>query len=346
MKAKYDINKGFRRQFQATIKNTTVIALAIVLAAGGLIGLYSNELKPASSSQTAQLFVVKAGDSITTIANNLENQHLIRNALALKIYAHSSQLQAGTYSLTPNLSVAEIVKIITKGKVATKLVTILPGRRIDQVRTDLINSGFSPASVDAALVPDQYNDLPVMTYLPSGVNSLEGLLWPDSYQKSADTDAAVIVREALTEMSNRLTPEVKTAFTNEGLTTYQGLILTSIIVREVSNPADQTQVAQVFLSRLKTGMLLGSDVTAIYGSVIAGMDSSLTYDSPYNTLIHAGLPPTPISTITASALNAATHPADTNWLYFVAGDNGTTYFSTNLKDHQALTAQYCHKLCQ
>jgi len=96
---------------------------------------------------------------------------------------------------------------------------------------------------------------------------------------------------------------------------------------------------------LKQGMMLGSDVTAIYGSVAAGKQPDLSFDSPYNTLIHTGLPPTPISTVTKTSLQAATHPAGTDWLYFVAGDDGTTYFSHTLEEHQALTAKYCHKLC-
>ena len=71
---------------------------------------------------------------------------------------------------------------------------------------------------------------------------------------------------------------------------------------------------------------LGSDVTAYYGAIIAGHAPTTTYDSPYNTLLHTGLPPTPISTVSASSLYAAGHPASTDWLYFVSGDDGNTYF--------------------
>ena len=184
-----------------------------------------------------------------------------------------------------------------------------------------------------------------MAFKPANINTLEGLLWPDSFQKDPTTDPSVIVRESLDEMGQHLTPSVQAAFAGEGLNTYQGVTLASMIIQEVDKPSDQPQVAQVFLSRLKSDSTLGSDVTARYGSIAAGQSPSLTYDSPYNTLIHKGLPPSPISTISANSLNAATHPASTNWLYFVAGDNGNTYFSTNLQDHQTQTQQYCHKLC-
>lgn len=349
MKINYDVSHGRRRRFLNFIISKRTIAVFCVLLIAIISGLYAAfvvETKAYSSSSNEQLFMVKTGDTITSIANNLQKQHLIRCGLALKIYAYRSQLQAGTYSLSPNLSTQEIVKRITKGTVATKLVTILPGMRLDQVRAGLINSGYSSADVDQALTIDQYAGLSVLSYLPSGSTSLEGLLWPDSYQVSLGSDASSVVRAALMETALHITDSLKSAFSSENLTVYQGLILTSIIVKEVSNPSDQAQAAQVFLSRLKLGMQLGSDVTALYGAIVSGQGSILTYNSPYNTLIHIGLPPTPISTLTDSALTAATHPAITNWLYFVAGDNGTTYFSTNLKDHQTLTAQYCHKLCQ
>jgi UPF0755 protein len=146
-------------------------------------------------------------------------------------------------------------------------------------------------------------------------------------------------------MGEHLTPDVQAVFASRGLTTYQGVILASIVLQEVNKPTDQAQAAQVFFSRLKTGMMLGSDVTARYGAIAAGHEPSLTYDSPYNTLKHMGLPPSPISTINATALDAVIHPANTEWLYFVAGDNGTTYFSSSLEEHQNLTDKYCHKLC-
>jgi UPF0755 protein len=326
--------------------------LVIILAIGGAIiaqVTYNKDEKPVSSSQATQLFTVREGSSVKEIATALQKDQLIHSAWAFQLYVHShnlsDRLQAGTYALSPSQSMSDVASILTHGKVATKLVTILPGLRIDQIKADLINDGFTPTSVNTALDPSQYADLPVLAFKPANENTLEGLLWPDSFEKQADTSPSVIVRESLEEMGQHLTPSLQASFAAEGLSTYQGLTLASIVNQEVSKPTDQTQVAQVFLSRLKANMSLGSDVTAIYGSIVAGHASSLTYDSPYNTLIHTGLPPTPISTVSASALYAAAHPAATSWLYFVAGDNGTTYFSTTLAQHQAQTTQYCHKLC-
>jgi UPF0755 protein len=328
-----------------------ILLVILVVIVGGTIkarSVYDNDLKPVNNSQQTVIFTVKSGDSIKQIASDLQNQHLIKSSWAFDLYIHSkssSNLEAGTYDLSSSESVQSIVKIITSGKVTTKLVTILPGRRIDQVKADLINDGFSPDSVTSALAPGQYSALPVMTFVPTGETTLEGLLWPDSFQKDADTSPNVIIQESLQEMAQHLTPTVQAAFAAQGLSVYQGLTLTSIVEEEVSKPSDQAQVAQVFYSRLKAGMPLGSDVTADYGSIVAGQTPSLTYNSPYNTLINKGLPPTPISSISTSALYAATHPASTNWLYFVAGDNGTTYFSTDLATHNQQTSEYCHKLC-
>lgn len=346
------VRYGARKKRRTPRRIWILLAVLVVIAVGGAVATrqrYYSYLEPVSRNQTSQIFVVKQGDSVEEIADNLQMAELIRSSWAFQLYVQRSdqakQLQAGTYALSPSQSIPDIANTLSRGKVATKLVTILPGRRIDQVQADLINSGFSPDAVKRALDPDEYSDLPALAYKPSSVDTLEGLLWPESYQKQPNTDPSVIVRESLIAMGKQLTPDVQAGFAKEGLTTYQGLTLASIIEQEVSKPTDRPQVAQVFLSRVKSGSVLGSDVTARYGAIEAGLAPSLRYDSPYNTLIHNGWPPSPISTISEGSLHAALHPAKTHWLYFVAGDNGKTYFSTNLQDHEANTRKYCHKLC-
>lgn len=341
-----------RHKRRIPIRIWGMLVVLIALSVAGVFvarHVYYNDLAPVSDIQDSQIFTVQSGASVKQIADQLEQAHLIRSSWAFQLYVHSQNdndlLQAGTYSLSPSSSMTTIVSTLDRGKVETSLVTILPGVRIDQVRSGLINDGFSPSSVNAALNPANYSDLPVLAFKPANVSTLEGLLWPDSFQRQPNTDPSVIIRESLEEMGSHLTQAVQSEFASEGLTTYQGLTLSSIILQEVSKPNDQTQVAQVFLSRLKMNMMLGSDVTADYGAIQAGQPPNLNYSSPYNTRLVNGLPPTPISTVNTNSLYAATHPAPTSWLYFVTGDNGTTYFSTTLQQQQANTATYCHKLC-
>lgn len=325
-----------------------VLFLVLVVATLAIWRFYDQNLKPVSSQGKPQTITIDSGTSPGKIAGLLHDHGLIRSAWTFEAYVRregvGGYLQAGTYSLSPAQSVPAIVAQLTHGRVSTRLVTILPGQRLDQIRQSLINDGFSEADVDAALQPSAYENNAALVDKPVG-NSLEGYLYPDSFQRSSDTKATTIVQESIAEMQSHLTPDLRAAFAKEGLSTYQGIILASIIEKEVSNQADRSQVAQVFLKRLNMGMTLGSDVTAIYGSRLAGQGTSLHYDTPYNTRIHTGLPPTPISNVDNNALQAAAHPANTDWLYFVAGDDGVTHFSKTLEDHQALTQQYCHKLC-
>jgi UPF0755 protein len=325
------------------------LLIFLVVASVGVRHVYSQNLRPVSTQQQSQIITVASGSSVKQIAKILADEKVIHNAWVFEWYVHSKELgnklQAGTYAFSPSESLPQIVTTLTKGKVTTRLVTILPGRRIDQVRADLINDGFNVAAVDAALKPDQYRDLPVMSYVPAGTATLEGLLYPDSFQRTEGTDPSFIIRESLQEMGNHLPPAMQAAYAGKGLNVYQAITLASVVEMEASKQSDREQVAQVFLSRLKQNMSLGSDVTALYGSIAAGKIPSLQYDSPYNTRIHTGLPMGPISTTSQSSLQAVAYPAVTDWLFFVAGDDGTTYFEHTYDEHQADAGKYCHKLC-
>jgi UPF0755 protein len=311
---------------------------------------YFQNLKAVSTnSQQAQRITVEKGATVDQIAKQLKDAGLIRSTWAFRLYVSSKevreQLEAGTYMLEASQSLPEIVSQLTHGKVATDLVTIIPGQRIDQIRTTLQNYGFSKADVDTALNPATYAGNPALVDKPAGVTTLEGYIYPDSYQKNDSTTPQQIIEASLKEMDQKLTPDLRAAFARQGISTYEGLILASIVEQEVSRPSDRAQAAQVFIKRLNIGMPLGSDVTAYYGALIAGKGKTLLYDSPYNTRLHAGLPPTPISNVSTGSLDAVAHPTATDYLYFVAGDDGITHFSHTIQEHEAATAQYCHKLC-
>ena len=328
----------------------TALALLLMLAIGVVVvrHMYDANLKPVSNSTAQKVVTVESDATVSTIATDLKKQGLIRQVWAFERYVRNhtlgTKLQAGSYKFAPSQSAPDIANQIAKGKVAVDLVTILPGARLSQIRDAFIKDKFDVTAVDAALNPEAYTGNAALSDKPASA-SLEGFLYPNSYQKSATTDPKRIVEQSLIEMSARLTPEFRAQYAKKGLNVFQAVTLASIVEQEVSRSSDRAQAAQVFLKRLQVDMPLGSDVTAYYGSVAAGQKPSLTYDSPYNTLIHKGLPPGPISNVSESSLNAVAHPASSDWLYFVAGDDGNTYFSRTLAEHDALAKQYCHKLC-
>lgn len=349
MKTRYRLGTGRQRLVRNIWLVVLVGATLAGLAFAGYQIAYNHGLSAVSDNPKTQIVTITKGESVQQIATKLERAKLIRSGWAFQLYVRkkgvADSLQAGTYALAPDQAVPAIVKTLSRGDVATSLVTILPGRRIDQVRADLINAGFAPQAVDAALDPAQYSDIPILAVKPADVQSLEGLLWPESYQKLPTTEPATVIRAALLAMNEQITPDVQAAFGAQGLSTYQGIILASILAQELSKPSDLAQGSQVFLKRLKSGVALGSDPTAKYGAILAGQAPSLTYESTYNTYTNKGLPPTPIGTVTKQALYAATNPANTDWLYFVSGDDGTTYFSRTLQEHEALTKEHCTELC-
>jgi UPF0755 protein len=326
-----------------------IFVAALILSAIVIRKTYLDNLNPVGGDKKGIVYTVQPGSTTSEVADGLESKGLIRSDWAFEWYVRNhelrDQIKAGTYLLNKSQSVEDIVGTLIDGKVASDLVTVLPARRLDQIRDDFLKAGFKKAEVEAALRASAYKDHPALTDKPRKA-SLEGYLYPESFQKTADTTPRQIVELSLDEMHDRLTPEIRQAFSQQGLTLHQAIILSSIIEKEVDdNSGDQAQVAQVFLKRYRDGMMLQSDPTAFYGAETAGQPKSLRYDSPYNTYLYEGLPPGPISNVSESSLRAVAFPAETDWLYFVAGDDGKTYFSKTLEEHEELTRRHCTKLC-
>jgi UPF0755 protein len=312
---------------------------------------YVSGLKPVSSNQKSVTVAIPLNSSLRKVGSILHESKLIKSEWAFERYVRnkglSESVQAGTYDLRPSQSTQEIVGILTQGRVATNLVTIYPARRIDEIRSDLINYGFSVADVDAALEPAQYESHPVLADKPHGA-SLEGYLYPESFQKDSRTTAKDIIEQSLDQMEKHLTADIRAGFVQQGLSLHRGIILTSIVEKEVSKDSDRPIVAQVFLLRMKKDMVLGSDITALYGAIKDDKTPSVAYDSAYNTHLHKDLPPGPVSNVSDSSLKAVANPATTDWLFFVSGDGpdeGKTFFSHTLEEHEKLIKEHCKELC-
>lgn len=348
-------NRGKRR---GRIAKRIVILLVVILAAvatGGIVAhhQYSEGLLPVSDDTRTQKIVIKSGSSDKQIANLLYEHGLIRSKWVFEIYLSQndarSKLKFGTYDLSPSMNTGQIVSILTDGRVASSLVTITPGSRIDQVEQELVRAGFDTAEVRNALDPSLYKGNPALTDKPLTA-SLEGFLYPDSYARVDSTKPSLIVRESLNEMSKYLTPDLRAAFAKQGLNTYQAITLASIIGKEVGASSDRSEVAQVFLKRLAIDMPLQSNVTALYGAIHDGLNLpsdwrraesiAIAHNSAYNTYKHKGLPPSPISNVMSSDLDAVAHPAKTDWLYFVTGSDCKTRFAKTIDDHNQNIKKY------
>lgn len=350
----------------------------LLIVAGILIGLaiivcsifywqYRQNLKPLSSDQTEITVTINDGASVGEIADLLKSQNIIKNTQAFAWYVRLERvnnLQAGTYKLKASMSVPEIIGVLETGKVATDYVTIFAGHRLDEVRQELIKSGFTAEDVDAALEFDQYKDHPVFAG-QTGVDSLEGYIYPETFQKIAVTAPKDIVTASLNELNLILDADLRAAIAAQGISVRDAIILASIVEQEAGKPkggeADPRPiVAQVFLKRLRIGMLLGSDVTALYAAFADGVVAddaeslaeaadaasvAIRYDSPYNTRKYSGLPPGPIGNFSASALEAVANPADTDYLFFLAGDDGKTYYGKTAADHEKNITDHCQEGC-
>jgi UPF0755 protein len=325
-----------------------------VLVLGSLLGslfyLYQINLRPVDPNNKDLVVVtIEEGSNEAQVAALLQKKELIRSALVYEMYVRlnnkTGKLQAGAYTLQKSMSVEQVADKLTSGDIAVDLVTILPARRLDQIKQDLIDKGYSEQQVDKALDPAQYVAHPALSDKPPLAN-LEGYLYPESFQATATMPLELIITASLDQMNFVLTEKLRQAFKERGLTTHDAVILASIVEREVSDAQDRTKVAQVFLKRYEMGMMLGSDPTALFGALQYGIEPSVFADTPYNTRLYTGLPPGPINNVSEASLQAIAYPADTDYLYFVSGDDGITYFSKTLEEHEALTRQHCVELCR
>jgi UPF0755 protein len=352
---------GLKRRWPKILLITAGI-LVVLFFAGFFVAnrLYAENLKPLSASQKSHIVVITTGVTAKEVAGMLEDRELIRSAWAFEWYLRSSglrdRLQAGSYTLRPNQSTQEIVHILTQSGASADLITVLPVKRVDEVRGALIEAGFQEADVDAALDPALYSSHPALADKPPAA-SLEGYLYPESFHRAADTTPQDIIKLSLDEMAKRLTAEVREGIRRQGLSVHQGIILASILELEIGDTdeqqdlEDKRKVAQVFLRRLKEDKALESNATTFYGAVLDGRQrtyrsmerASFTYQTPYNTYLNKGLPPTPASNVSANALRAVSNPANTGFLYFFSGDDRKNYFSASLAEHEQLMDVHCKK---
>lgn len=327
---------------------TSLLALLLTLVCVAAAGYfwYQDALLPRSADTTTVKIVVEPGASLETVATDLEKKAVIKSSLAMAIFvkiAGKTDIKAGTYMFAPSQPVAEIVTWLGEGRVNVFKITILPGKTLAGIKEDLIKSGYQAAEIDAAFA--KHYDHPVLADAPASA-TLEGYLFPETYFVDANSTVQELVVRCLDELKKRIDKsDALPILQAKGMSTFQAITLASIIEKEVNSVEDRQKVSQVFARRLSLGMMLGSDVTYKYGAELLGVPASPSLDSPYNTRLVVGLPPGPIANFNFTAFEAVAHPAEGDYLYFVVGDDGITYFTRTFEEHERAILQHCHKLC-
>lgn len=341
--------KDSNRSQASSVKKVTVISLlALLILTISSYLWYKQSLQPAGKGESKS-FIVAKGDSVNDIMDRLKKEGLIKSSLSLKIHAKFngaySKLKVGTYSISPELSGPQIVEIISGGKVSDAKLTILAGKTVQDILPELYQH-FGQDQVQQALDSLTPEFHPILASQAGLANvNLEGYFLPETY---TDLSSGVTFEQWLKRnfdlYAERIAP-LEPQLASRGLTVHQAFTLASIVQKESSKPEEQKKIAQVFESRLQQGITLGADPTFMYAAKLTGVEPSPTINSPYNTRIVKGLPPTPIGTFEMTALEAVANPASSDYLFFVAGDDGVIYYTYTEEEHQAAIKAHCQKLC-
>lgn len=324
------------------------ILLLIIVIIVVVIGLFRYELSAVSPDAKQLVLVeVKQGMTPPEIGQLLQDKKVIRNETAFDLYTRLSRsrsnLQAGTYRLSPADSTPEIVTHLEQGKVATFTLTFKNGGTLKDVLLALEKAGYSETDINKAFAATYSS--PILADKPAGA-TLEGYVLGDTYKISSGATPEDIIQTAIDTLNDKITAnDLIPQFTSRGFSTYQAIIFASIIQAEDDNPANQRQIAAVFYNRLAIGMSLDSDATFRYGASLLGVTPSPSVDSPYNTYKITGLPPGPIANPSLTALMAVAQPGSNDDLFFISGDDGTLHLAKTQAEQDQNVQQYCQKKC-
>lgn len=326
----------------------TFLFIALLLTAltfGGFFYLsYAAEHAHGVSGQE-QRFEVNSGENVFDLSERLKTAGLISSRYPFMWYVAREQkvhsLVAGTYSLSGKLTIAEIVLMITTGKTVSHDVRItFPEGFTSKKMAERLTANGLPGADFLALVrkptPELRKQFDFLSDLPVGV-SLEGFLFPDTYFFDPQTSAAAIAEKMLMNFGKRVDASIRTVVQEQKRSLYATVTLASIVENEVKTETDRKMVADIFLRRLAIGQALESCATLQY---ILGVDKAqYSYQetrtqSPYNTYIHLGLPPGPISNPGLVALQATISPQANSYFYFLSDPKtGETVFSVTYEEH-------------
>lgn len=290
---------------------------------------------------------IPSGSTAKEIGAVLAANGVVKSALEFEVAVRNSEaasdLKAGTYALTTLMDPLEVVAILVVGPVADVYrLTVIEGLRTEEILASIAEtSGIRYSELETALLSGDVSTSLVELPENPTLADWEGLLFPDTYEFTRSASATAILQRLAATMEQRVNSVDWTAVEALGLTPYDGLIIASLIETEVLLDEERPTVSSVIHNRLGQGMKLDIDATVLYavGSRdIANFDREV--DSPYNTYLVGGLPPTPIAAPGRASLEAAGNPEATEYIFYVLSDlEGHHAFAVTLDEHNANVAQ-------
>ena len=310
--------------------------------------------KPAVPSGTVVNVTVQQGESVADIARDLQDKGLVPNDTVflgfVKLRGAGTNFQPGIHQLRGGVSMDQIVEELERPPAPQEIRITLPeGRRLEEDAAAAAGSGIGNAQEFTALAshPDPSWNYDFLAGLPKNA-TLEGFLFPDTYQlPSSSPKPADLIKRMLDDFQRRVTPEVRQQIAAQNRTLYDALIIASIVEREAKVPEERPRIAGVYWNRVNKSMGLFADPTVQYAVGKPGnwwprlSTDDLKVNSPYNTYVRPGLPPSPICNPGLASIQAAAKP-EGDFLYFVAKNDGTGQhaFARTLDEHNANRAKY------
>lgn len=326
------------------VKSTLGALAALLVALTVTIAFFSQQFiqSGVSDDKTEILMDVMPNQTMSTVADNLAQAHLIKNRWLFFQYARfkgaNAKLKKGEYALNQSMTPDEIIAVITSGKSVARNFTVVEGSSIFDIAELIEKNGIATKMDFFNLVKDPVF---IQQVLGESRESLEGYLFPETYKITKfDT-----LKEVVTQMIKRFQivwDEFEPQAQAMGWSRHQIITLASIVEKETGHEKDRATVSSVFHNRLKKKMRLQTDPTVLYGLAVnrGAMPNNITKldlvtPTRYNSYTNYGLPPTPISNPGRNAIAATLKPAQTNYLYFVSRNDGTTAFSESLNQHNS-----------
>jgi UPF0755 protein len=317
----------------------TLVAFLVVVGLVVSAGLYYGNCKGADGPQRPVTVTIAEGASGDTVLSTLRDEGVIRcdgfvGRMLLRATGQADEIRAGEHRLTTNMTIEDAVAVLSTPppEVPTVDITIPEGYRLTQIA--------DRASEDLRISGDRFlelansGDYTLPPYLPEGTSSVEGFLFPKTYEfVQGEVTPDALIRRLLEQFDDEAAGLPWENADRFGVSAYDVVVIASMIEREARVPGDRAKIAAVIYNRLDVGMTLGIDATILYDDPTPDGElsaSDLEFDSPYNTRIHAGLPPTPIASPGLPSLRAALEPADVPYLYYVlCGADGGHRFSVD-----------------